>query len=67
MVSRVGSLLMGVGISIGLMAVLTLTADGYRVSEQGVTTLRLGPDRFGGLLVGSILTAGGPLTGRSDQ
>lgn len=57
---------MGVGIGIGLMAVLTLIADGYRVSEQGVTTLAEDLTGWAGLLLGVLLTVVGPFIGRKS-
>ena len=67
MVSRVGCLVLGIGIGIGLMAVLTLIADGYRVSEQGVTTLAEDLIGWGGLLLGCLLVVGGPFIGHKPN
>ena len=57
---------MGVGIGIGFMAVLTLIADGYRVSEQGVTTFAEDLIGWGGLLLGALLTVVGPFIGHKS-
>ena len=58
---------MGIGIGVGLMAVLTLIVDGYRVAEVGVTTPGEDLIGWGGLLLGALLTVVGPFIGHKPQ